>query len=240
LSADKTLIDNIPAAQFHAGCRVKFGPDKLLYVTTGDATDKNLAQDLNSLAGKILRVDTDGKIPTDNPFGQSLVYSYGHRNPQGIAWNKSKNIMYSTEHGPSLFDGPAGGDEVNIITPGGNYGWPIVSHDKAKDGLISPLILFTPAEAPASAMVYDGEAFNLFKGDLFFSALVGEGIIRVKFDPQDPQRVLSYSKLDIGDLGRIRETTQGPDGYIYFTTSNRDGRGQIQDGDDKIYRIKPK
>ncbi len=239
LSQDSILIDNIPAAQFHAGCRLGFGPDDKLYITTGDATDRNLAQDLNSLAGKILRINTDGSIPDDNPITGSRVYSYGHRNPQGIAWNKDTNTMYSTEHGPSIFDGPAGGDEVNVIKGGGNYGWPIVSHTDSREGLVSPLLVFTPAEAPASAMVYDGESFNQFKGDLFFGALRGEGIIRIRFNPQNPQEVLSYAKLDIGNLGRIREIVQGPDGYIYFTSSNRDGRGEILDGDDKIYRIKP-
>ncbi|HUC20224.1 MAG TPA: PQQ-dependent sugar dehydrogenase, partial [Candidatus Polarisedimenticolaceae bacterium] len=118
------LIDNIPAATNHAGCRLSFGPaDKKLYITTGDATNKAIAQNLSSLGGKILRINPDGSVPSDNPFAQSPVWTLGHRNPQGLAWQPGTNQLFATEHGPSGFDGPGGGDEVNIIKKGANYGY---------------------------------------------------------------------------------------------------------------------
>ncbi|MFZ2719346.1 MAG: PQQ-dependent sugar dehydrogenase, partial [Minisyncoccia bacterium] len=176
ISIITTILDGIPAAQFHAGSELAFGPDGKLYITTGDATERELAQDKDSLAGKILRLSDDGSIPNDNPFG-TAVWSYGHRNPQGISWN-SKGELFETEHGPSGFDGPGGGDEVNKIEKGGNYGWPLVSHTKSLEGTISPLLVFTPTEAPASALVYSGKLFPQFKDNLFFGSLRGENLMR--------------------------------------------------------------
>lgn len=232
-----TIVDAIPAAQYHAGSRLKFGPDGKLHITTGDATDRDIAQDLDSLGGKILRVNDDGSIPSDNPFPNSPVWSYGHRNPQGIHWDSAGN-MYETEHGPSTFDGPPGGDEVNRIVKGENYGWPLVSHEETREGTVAPLLVFTPAEAPASAVVYSGKLFPQFKGNLFFGALVGEGLMRIVFNA--PDSVARYEKLAEVDLGRIREVTEGPDGAIYFSTSNKDGRGSPAQSDDRIFRIVPK
>ncbi len=234
---DRIIIENIPAAQFHAGCRINFGPDNKLYITTGDASSKNLAQDKNSLAGKILRINDDGTIPNDNPFGNA-IWSLGHRNPQGIAWHSS-GVMFATEHGPSGFDGPGGGDELNVIKKGTNYGWPLVSHDKSQEGMESPKLVFTPAEAPSGALFYTGDVFPQFKNNFFFTALKGEGLFSVVVNNQDASEILSYEKLDI-DVGRVRDVIEGPDGLIYFATSNRDGRGNAQDGDDKIYRLEPK
>lgn len=238
LENEVLILDDIPAARFHAGCRLGFGPDGKLYITTGDATDKNLAQDLNSLAGKILRINADGSIPADNPFEGSAVYSYGHRNAQGIDWHPVSGKLLSTEHGPSIFDGPAGGDEINNIYPGENYGWPLVSHDDNEEGLIAPVIQFTPAEAPGSALVYSGALFPAWKGNLFFGALKGAGIVRVAFTDDQAIAIAEIEKLDI-NVGRIREVTEGPDGAVYFSTSNRDGRGDLQPGDDKIFSIVP-
>jgi len=236
---NKTLIKDIPSAQYHAGCRVAFGPDGKLYVTTGDATDRNLAQNTSSLAGKILRINNDGSIPEDNPFPNSPIWSFGHRNPQGIAWHPATQELYETEHGPSLFDGPAGGDEVNRIVHGGNYGWPLVSHENRRTGTEAPLLVFTPAEAPASAVFYASNKIPQFKNNFFFGSLRGEGIIRVIFDAINPDKVVTYEKLPEVKLGRIRAIAEGPDGYLYFSTSNRDGRGDPDEKDDRIFRILP-
>lgn len=233
-----TVIDRIPAAKFHAGCRIAFGPDGKLYITTGDATNKDLAQDLNSLAGKVLRINKDGTVPEDNPFPGSAVWSYGHRNSQGLAWHPDNGLLYESEHGPSVFDGPAGGDEVNVIERGANYGWPLVSHEKTRAGMASPIVSFTPAEAPGSLMIYSGRVFPEWRGNLFFGALKGEGLMRIRLDANDPKKVAAYGKLREVSFGRIRAVVEGPDGNIYFTTSNRDGRGQPAPLDDRVFRIR--
>jgi aldose sugar dehydrogenase len=240
ISSAKIIIDNIPAASNHAGCRLRFGPDGMLYITTGDATDKDLAQDTGSLAGKILRVKPDGSIPGDNPFKGSPVWSLGHRNPQGIDWYPGTSVLYSTEHGPSFFDGKGGGDEVNVIHKGKNYGWPIISHEDKQAGLESPVLQFTLAVAPASGMFYRSQAIPEFTNNFFFGCLRGNGIIRVVIDPTDPTKVLRHEMMSNIDFGRIREIAEGPDGAIYFSTSNKDGRGSPREGDDKIYRIRRK
>lgn len=240
LNDELTILDRIPAAKYHAGNRLAFGPDRKLYITTGDSTHKELAQQMDSLAGKILRLNPDGSIPDDNPFPNSPVYSFGHRNPQGISWHPVTGELYSTEHGPSVIDGPAGGDEINRIVKGGNYGWPLVSHGARREGTVAPLWVFTPAEAPASALVYSGQALPQFRNDLFFGALRGEGLVRVRVSPQDPDLIMSVEKLAQVQLGRIREVAEGPGGAIYFSTSNRDGRGNPSAEDDRIMRIIPK
>lgn len=234
---DTIIVDNIPAARFHAGCRLKFGPDEKLYISTGDALSPQLAQDVDSLAGKILRVNDDGSIPGDNPFADSPVFSTGHRNPQGISWDSEKGILYASEHGPSGFDGPGGGDEINVIIPGGNYGWPLVSHDEVLEGTIKPMIQFTPAEAPGSMLFYDRDELPFFKGNLFFGALRGEGVMRLIVG-EDGKTIQRVEKI-VNNVGRVREVTAGPDGSIYFTTSNRDGRADPREGDDRLFRIIP-
>jgi len=233
----KILLDKIPAAKFHAGSRLRFGPDQKLYITTGDATNKDIAQDINSLGGKILRMNKDGSIPEDNPFDNSYVYSYGHRNPQGIDFDPISGVLFSTEHGPSLFDGAAGGDEVNRILPGKDYGWPKVSHTESTPEAIDPLLVFTPAVAPASGVFYNGDKYPSLKNTFLFGGLRGEGIFVIYLD-ESRQEVNSYEKLNITE-GRIREIAVSPDGYIYFSTSNRDGRGNPNDTSDQIFRLEP-
>lgn len=238
LTEPVTIFDNIPAQRYHAGCRLRFGPDKKLYITTGDAGERKFAQDLGKLHGKILRINADGSIPADNPFPNSPVWSYGHRNPQGIDWLPGTEILWQTEHGPSGFDGPGGGDEVNVIVKGGNFGWPEVSHENSKEGMISPLLVFTPAVAPASGVFVKSDKLPGFQNTFLFGCLRGNAIIKVFLDENDRTKVKSYEKF-AEDFGRIRDITEGPDGYIYFSTSNRDGRGKPKDSDDKIYRIIP-
>jgi glucose/arabinose dehydrogenase len=237
----RVIIEGIPAAQYHAGCKLRFGPDGKLYITTGDATRGELAQQLNSLAGKILRVNDDGSVPSDNPFaGQKdarpEIWSYGHRNPQGLDFQPETNLIFETEHGPSGFDGPGGGDEVNIVEQGKNYGWPVVHHTATHAGMEAPLLEYTPACAPASGMFYRGAAFPQFRGNYFFGCLKGVRIIRVVLDGR---RVVTQENLLEGKYGRIREVAEGPDGYLYFTTSNRDDRGRPATDDDRIIRLVP-
>jgi aldose sugar dehydrogenase len=238
----KIVIDNIPGTALHAGMRCRFGPDNKLYVATGDSTDWGLAQRLDSLAGKVLRLNDDGTVPQDNPFvalkeARPEIWTYGNRNPQGLAWQPGSGLLFETEHGPSGFEGRGvGGDEVNIIEKGKNYGWPEIHHTQTRSGMEAPLLEYTPACAPGSAMFYDGPVFPALKGNLFFSCLRGSRIVRVTLDGR---KVISQENLFDGTYGRIRETELGPDGFIYFSTSNRDGRGSPAKDDDRIMRIVP-
>lgn len=235
----KAIIENLPAAQFHAGTRARFGPDGKLYVTVGDATDWNQAQKTDTLGGKTLRLNEDGTIPTDNPFLNNSSYrpeiwTIGHRNAQGLAWS-AEGLMFQTEHGPSGFEMRGGGaDEVNFVERGKNYGWADIYGKTEKEGMVSPLLEYTPACAPASAMFYNGKQFPSFKGNFFFGCLRGTRIIRVALDGS---KVVGQEDLLSGTFGRIREMAESPDGAIYFSTSNRDGRGSPTNDDDKIMRI---
>jgi glucose/arabinose dehydrogenase len=238
---DRTvIIENLPAARFHAGCRIRFGPDGKLYITTGDATRRELAQNLDSLAGKTLRLNDDGTVPQDNPFvgrqnARPEIWSIGHRNAQGMDWQPESNLMFQTEHGPSGFDGPEGGDEVNIVEKGKNYGWPTIHHTQSRAGMEPPLLEYTPACAPASGIFYRGSLLPRFKGNYFFGCLRGERVIRVELDGR---RVVNQENM-LNNYGRIREVADGPDGFLYFSTSNRDGRGKPAEDDDRILRLVP-
>ncbi|HEX8181871.1 MAG TPA: PQQ-dependent sugar dehydrogenase [Pyrinomonadaceae bacterium] len=244
LADRKVIIEDVPAAQFHAGTRLRFGADGKLYITTGDATSREIAQQMNSLGGKTLRLNEDGTVPPDNPFvnqtgARPEIWSYGHRNAQGMDFQPGTNLMFQTEHGPSGFDGPGGGDEVNIVERGHNYGWPLIHHTQTRAGLEAPLLEYTPAVAPSGATFYRGanpNGFPQFKGNFFFAALRGEAIIRVVLDGR---RVVSQERLLDHQYGRIREVVEGPDGALYFATSNHDGRGRPARDDDRILRLVP-
>ena len=239
---NKVIVDHVPGAPNHSGMRCRFGPDGKLYVTTGDSTDWNLAQKTDSLAGKTLRLNDDGTVPKDNPFVgkdnfRPEIWTLGNRNAQGLAFQPGSGLVFETEHGPSGFEGKGGGgDEVNILEAGKNYGWPGVHHTQTKEGIIAPLLEYSPACAPASAMFYNGSVFPSFKGNFFFGCLRGSRIIRVVLDGR---KVVSQENLLEGSHGRIREMAEGPDGYIYFSTSNRDGRGSPAKDDDRIMRLVP-
>jgi glucose/arabinose dehydrogenase len=242
----KTIIEAIPASQFHAGTRLRFGPDGKLYITTGDATKQARSQQLNSINGKTLRINDDGTVPDDNPFvkqpeARSEIWTYGHRNAQGMDFQPETGLMFQTEHGPSLIDGVSlfkrsGGDEVNIVERGKNYGWDKISHNMTRAGMETPIIQYSPAIAPASGMFYRGNLFPELKGNFLFGALKGQMIVRLVLDGR---KIVSQDKLFEKQYGRIRDVVEAPDGSIYFSTSNRDGRGDPAKEDDRILRLVP-
>jgi len=214
-SEEKTLIDRLPGGPVHHGGRMKIGPDNKLYVTAGDAAQPTNAQDLGYLGGKILRLNLDGTVPDDNPFPGSYVFSYGHRNPQGLAWDENGQL-YSTEHGQSAHD------EINQIRPKGNYGWPIIQGNETEKGMIPPLF-HTGGETWAPS----GIACK--NGILYIAQLRGEGIIA--FDLKNK----TYQKI-VSGVGRVRDVyLLGND--LYFITNNTDGRGTPDQDDDKLYKI---
>jgi glucose/arabinose dehydrogenase len=226
LTERTVILDSIPGAANHDGGRIAFGPDGHLYITTGDAGNEQSAQDTNSLAGKILRVTEAGEAVDDNPFGNE-VYSYGHRNSQGLAWDE-EGQLWSSEHGRSGVR--SGYDEINLIKKGGNYGWPVIEGDETRDGMEAPVVHSGADEtwAPASLAYRDGS--------LFFGGLRGETLYEAI--------IRSDSDLDLrghlrGEYGRIRTVAFGPDDQLYLITSNTDGRGDQRANDDQVIRINP-
>jgi glucose/arabinose dehydrogenase len=217
----KRILDGIPASDVNDGGRIKFGPDGKLYIATGDANQPNLAQNAQSLAGKILRLNPDGTIPKDNPFPGSPIYSYGHRNVQGLAWNKVTGQMYASEHGAE------GNDEINLIKPGANYGWPIEECNAQK--FEKPILCFNPAIAPAGITFASSERLG-YKGEILLASLRGEQLRAIDLQSNTQKTVLT-------GYGRIRDVIEAPDGSLYVTTSNRDGRAIPERGDDKILKI---
>ena len=227
LNEKEIVLEGIRGSSNHNGGRIAFGPDGYLYITTGDAENPNLAQDINSLNGKVLRIKDDGSIPLDNPF-ENAVYTLGHRNPQGLAWDK-ESTLWETEHGPSGTQ--TGYDEINVIVKGNNYGWPIIKGGQIEEGLTPPILQSGSEDtwAPSGMLYWDGS--------LFFSGLRGETLYEIKIFGADKFELIPHFSQE---FGRIRAVVLGPDNNFYLSTSNRDGRGQIRERDDKIIKINPR
>ena len=218
LGTAEVILDGIPAASYHDGGRIAFGPDGMLYATTGDAGQRSAAQDPDDLGGKILRMTPDGDVPEDNPFPGSLVFSLGHRNPQGIAWD-ADGRLFAAEFGQDTWD------ELNIITPGGNYGWPEVEGIGGDADFIDPVQQWGTDEASPSGI-------TIIEDTLFVANLRGQTLRAVPVS--DPGVSTEYLS---GDFGRFRDVAEGPDGSLWVLTSNTDTYGTPGEGDDRILRV---
>ena len=220
LGDPEAILTGIPAARFHNGGRLAFGPDGMLYATTGDARDGGTSQDAASLAGKILRMTPDGGVPADNPFPGSLVYTLGHRNPQGIAW-AADGTMFASEFGQDTWD------ELNIIVAGGNYGWPIVEGmGGGEDGFVEPVLQWTPDDASPSGVAIVGDT-------VFIASLRGEVLWTTPTTA--PAKGTAFYR---GEYGRLRDAVLAPDGTLWLLTNNTDGRGSPREGDDRILSVR--
>ncbi len=220
----ETILDKIPGSKFSNGGVIKFGPDEKLYVATGSISDTSyLPQDLESLAGKILRLNDDGSIPNDNPFPDSPVFSYGHRNPQGMTWDKFGNL-YVAEFGPTK------NDEINLINAGQNYGWP--SQECSGGDFIDALICYDPSIEPGGIVFYSGNKLE-FQGFMIMATLRASHLFQLDINEEG----MISQKSILSGIGRIRDVTEGPDGNLYIITSNTDGKGFPDSTDDKLLRI---
>ena len=242
---DRVIIENIPGGKFHNGGRIAFGPDGMLFIATGETFHGELAQNLKSLGGKILRITPEGNIPEDNPFKGSPIYSYGHRNPQGLAWHPFTGDLFESEHGPSGEFGRFAHDEINVIKKGGDYGWPAVIGAARLKQYIDPLVVWEKTTPPSGITFYKGELLKHLQGDLFIATLRSESLIRIRLQRPDEYKVARIERwfangYSDGKYGRIRDVVEGPDGALYFLTNNRDGRGTPRSGDDRIYIIVPR
>jgi glucose/arabinose dehydrogenase len=219
----RPILTGIRSAALHDGGRIAFGPDGKLYAGVGDATDGTLAQDRGALNGKILRMNPDGSVPPDNPFKGSLVWSWGHRNVQGLAWDRSGRL-WASEFGQNRFD------EVNLIRPGRDYGWPVVEGIGSTQGgrFTNPLVIWPTAESSPSGVAIIGST-------LYVAALQGQCVWRI---PLRGARLGTPAKLLAGRYGRLRTVVPAPDGTLWVATSNRDGRGSPRPGDDRIVALR--
>ncbi len=232
------LLDGLKGWPTHDGSRLQFLTDGTLLMTTGDAQDQPGAQDRSRLNGKVLRLNTDGSIPADNPDPRTLVWSSGHRNAQGLDL-ASNGILYSSEHGASS------DDELNIIERGRNYGWPDVegpcdgsaeSTFCRDSNVVEPIRAWTPTIAVAGVEYYDSPAIPAWRNSLLLATLKG-GLRRLQLAP-DGRSVVGET-THYSSLGRLRDICVSPEGRIFICTSNRDGRGSARDGDDRIVEVKP-
>ncbi|WP_230467278.1 PQQ-dependent sugar dehydrogenase [Lujinxingia vulgaris] len=226
------IFEGIPQSRIHNGGRIDFGPDGMLYVGTGDAARPDLAQDPDSLAGKILRMTPDGEIPDDNPTAGSFVYSMGHRNVQGLAWD-SQGRLFATEFGPNE------NDEVNRIIPGQNYGWPEVTGQSNQEAFTDPIFVQQPPDASWSGLTASVQgAIPQWDDNLLIASLRGQRVWRLVLNEEGTE-VVESEALFVNEWGRLRAAVQAADGSIWVLSNNRDGRGTPREGDDQIYRLGP-
>jgi len=235
---DAVVLTDIPASIYHNGGRLRFGPDGMLHITTGDARDPDLSQAPDSLAGKILRIDPDGGVPADNPDPTSPVLVSGVRNSQGIDWLPDGRLVI-TDHGPSGELGRTGHDEINVVQPGANLGWPDVYRCDLGDGFSPPSMTWADPMPPGGHALYTGDEIPEWQGDVLIGVMGFDSpdqphLHRVSLD--DDGNVTTSETYLRGEYGRLREVVMGPDGGLYVTTSNCDGRGTCGDGD-AILRI---
>ena len=220
----ETILDKIPGSSFTNGGFIKFGPDEKLYVGTGTVSDaSHLPQDLNSLSGKILRLNDDGSIPDDNPFSNSPVYSLGHRNPQGMTWDNHGNLFVA-EFGPEK------NDEINLIQSGKNYGWP-EQQCSGNENFQDAILCYDPSIEPGGILFYSGDTLN-FESSFIMASMRASNLYQLDFEEG-----LSSQKSILSGIGRVRDVVQGQDGSLYVITSNTDGKGFPDSMDDKLLRI---
>jgi len=238
---DRVIVDEIPSAAFHDGGRIHFGPDGMLYVGTGDARNPDDAQSLDSTAGKILRLTSEGAIPTDNPWRGKPYFAIGVRNTQAFDWIDAKTMVMA-DHGPSGELSRTGHDEVNVVHAGDDLGWPVLYGCEARRGMVSPLLTFRDAVPPGGAVFYTHASIAGFTNSLLIGTLKSKHLHRVTFDSNTaPTRVVRHEVYFEGEppsgYGRLREVAVAPDGSVWVTTSNCDGRGHCPSDGDRILRI---
>ncbi|OJT16266.1 glucose sorbosone dehydrogenase [Archangium sp. Cb G35] len=234
---DRVIFGNIPAAKYHDGGRIRFGPDGMLYVGTGDSREPDNSQNVDTPSGKLLRLTPEGEVPGDNPFPGKAAFLTGVRNTQGFDW-KDRDTLYFTDHGPSGDTLRRGHDEVSVVRKGDNLGWPTVYSCESGEGFITPSLTWESAAPPGGAAIYTGDAIPEWKGSLLIGTLGSRHLHRVVFSQENPFQVAQHEVYLRNEWGRLRETIMGPDGHLYVTTSNCDSRGDCTARKDVILRIR--